>query len=249
MAARKGEGAIWKIIELLERHPEGLTSGEIRAKLHLAPEEQVHLDRRRRQVRRHYELIKDYKNGKWTYRLGEKRDKPILDRNVNQRVRAAVLARAYGRCQMCGRSIKTHGVTLVVDHKIPVEWNGPNDEHNLWALCEDCNQGKKAYFASHDQSVMRDVMGIRSVHMRIGELLKRSANKPVPSSLLELVANQEDWRKRTRELRDLGWKIEASRKRLPSGKVESYYTLRHFTAWPDDPTSWIRRFERQRSSK
>jgi hypothetical protein len=36
-----------KIVELLRQNPEGLTSGQIRAKLNIAPDEQAQLDRRR----------------------------------------------------------------------------------------------------------------------------------------------------------------------------------------------------------
>jgi hypothetical protein len=87
----------------------------------------------------------------------------------------------------------------------------------------------------------------KSIHVRIGELLKRNVGKPVPSPLIELVAGQEDWKKRTRELRYLGWEIEATRRKLESGKVESYYTLHRFNAWPEDPSGWIREFERKRA--
>jgi hypothetical protein len=241
-------GAIHRqIIELLQRHPEGLTSGQIRAKLNIAPDEQAQLDRRRRDLRKWYILEKRQTGKDWVYIFKGKREGPVLERGVNIRVRAAVLGRAHGRCQMCGRSVAQHGVVLVVDHKIPVDWGGSNEEENLWAICEDCNAGKKAYFASQYQDLMRGVMGHKSVHVRIGELLKRNVRKAVPSPLIELVAGQEDWRKRTRELRYLGWEIEATRRKLESGKVESYYTLHKFVEWPEDPSGWIRDFEKKRA--
>jgi hypothetical protein len=43
----------------------------------------------------------------------------VLSSDVNIRVRAAVLGRAHGRCQMCGRTVAQNHVVLVVDHKIP----------------------------------------------------------------------------------------------------------------------------------
>jgi HNH endonuclease len=236
-----------KIVELLQQHPEGLTSGQIRAKLNIAADEQAQLDRRRRDLRKWYILEKRQSGNDWVYILKGERAEPVLERGVNIRVRAAVLGRAHGRCQMCGRTVAAHNVVLVVDHKIPVEWGGANEEDNLWAICEDCNAGKKAYFASQDQDLMRGVMLHKSIHVRIGELLKRNIGKPVPSPLIELVAGQEDWKKRTRELRYLGWEIEATRRKLESGKVESYYTLRSFKPWPDDPSGWIRDFERDRA--
>lgn len=236
-----------KIAELLRQHPEGLTSGQIRAKLNIAPDEQAQLDRRRRDLRKWFILEKRQAGSDWVYLLKGERKEAVLERGVNIRVRAAVLGRAHGRCQMCGRTVAEHGAVLVVDHKIPVDWGGSNEEENLWALCEDCNAGKKAYFASQDQDLMRGVMGHKSIHVRIGELLKRNLGKPVPSPLIELVAGQEDWKKRTRELRYLGWEIEATRRKLESGKVESYYTLHRSTAWPADPSGWIREFERKRA--
>lgn len=243
-------GAIHRrIAGLLREHPEGLTSGQIRAKLNIPADEQAQLDRRRRDLRKWYILEKRQAGVDWVYVLKGERTEPVLERGVNIRVRAAVLGRAHGRCQMCGRTVAQHGIVLVLDHKIPVDWGGSNEEDNLWALCDECNAGKKAFFASQDQELMRAVMGHQSVHVRIGELLKRNAGTPVPSPLIELVARQDDWKKRTRELRYLGWIIDATRRRLPSGKVESYYALRRSTPWPENPSAWIQEFERNRAAK
>jgi 5-methylcytosine-specific restriction endonuclease McrA len=239
-----------QMAELLRQNPDGLSSGQIRAKLGIAAEEQAQLDRRRRELRRWFVIEKVKKGNELVYRLVGEREKPIWADNVGLRLRASVLGRAHGRCQMCGRTVQAHGIALVVDHKIPKDWGGSStDEDNLWALCEDCNAGKKSHFSSQNQGVMRAVMHHKSVHVRIGELLKLNLKKPIPSALIELVAGQEDWRKRTRELRYLGWEIEATRKKLPSGKVESYYTLNKFTDWPDDPSSWIRDYERKRAQR
>jgi len=75
---------------------------------------------------------------------------------------------------MCGETVARHGITLVVDHKKPREWGGTNDVENLWAICERCNSGKKAYFSSLDVNaeIMKAAMSHDSVHVRIGELLK-----------------------------------------------------------------------------
>ena len=231
----------------MRQHPEGLTSGQIRAKLKLAADEQAQLDRRRRDLRTWYILEKRQSGNEWAYTIKGERKTPVLERGVGIRLRAAVLGRAHGRCQMCGRTVVQHAAVLVVDHKVPVDWGGSNEDENLWAICEECNAGKKAYFASQDQDLMKGVMHHKSVHVRIGELLKRNVGKPVPSPLIELVAGQSEWRKRARELRYLGWEIKATRRKLESGKSESYYTLRKFSAWPDDPTGWIRDFEHDRA--
>ncbi len=67
---------------------------------------------------------------------------------VTEKLRASVLHAAHGRCEMCGRSIAEHAVVLQVDHKLPRDWGGTNSRENLWALCEQCNRGKKSYFSS-----------------------------------------------------------------------------------------------------
>jgi hypothetical protein len=148
---------------------------------------------------------------------------------------------------MCGRTINRHGITLVVDHRIPIDWGGTNDPSNLWAICEECNAGKKHHFASQDQELMRKVIHHESVHVRIGELLKVNAGKPVAGQMIEFVAGQDDWMKRTRELRYLGWVIAVSRSKNAAGKVQAFYTLKKHADWPRDPTGWIRRYERERA--
>ena len=237
-----------KMAELLQENPGGLTSGQLREGLGLDPAEQAQLDRRRRELRYWYEIDKKTAGGRTFYIMRGERKTPFETGGVSLRKKATTLAAAHGRCQMCGKTIERHGITLVVDHKIPRDWGGSNEEENLWAICEECNAGKKAHFASLDQTLMRRVMQHESVHMRIGELLKGSGGKMVTSDLIALVAGQDDWKKRTRELRYLGWRIEVSRKKLPSGRVRSAYTLRRFVDWPPDPSGWIRKY-RIRSSE
>jgi hypothetical protein len=61
-----------------------------------------------------------------------------------QRLRVKIIEEQNGECQMCGRSHKKHGITIHVDHIIPlsVDWSKRLDESNLQLLCEDCNLGK-----------------------------------------------------------------------------------------------------------
>ncbi len=151
---------------------------------------------------------------------------------------------------MCGRTIEKHGITLVVDHKIPREWGGKTEAENLWAICEECNQGKKNLFASVDSAEMRSAIKHDSVHVRIGELLKGAGvGEPVPSHMIDIVANQDEWRKRLRELRYLGWEITAMRTHLPGGRFQSSYRLDKFTEWPADPSGWIREYEQKRAER
>ena len=237
------------LAEILQEHPEGLTSGQLREKTGLGPTEQAQLDRRRRDLKTWYHIEKRMRAREVVYVFKGVRDVPLQAEAVNWRRRASALGRAHGRCQMCGRTVADHGVVLVVDHKIPRDWGGLNEDENLWAICEECNAGKKAHFASQDQELMRAVMSHKSVHMRIGELLKLNLGKPVSSGTIEFVANQEDWQKRTRELRYLGWEIDVSRESLPTGRVQSLYTLKQFPDWPADPSGWIRRYEQERAKK
>jgi hypothetical protein len=61
-----------------------------------------------------------------------------------KRLRAKVLEEQQGKCQLCGRTHREHGITLHVDHIVPIskDWNRRLDITNLQILCEDCNMGK-----------------------------------------------------------------------------------------------------------
>ena len=242
-------GMVARLVELLRQHPNGLTSGEMRATLQLRADEQAQLDRRRRDIRKWYKLESSQVGNRTVYRLGEPVEAANASGKISLKIRAEVLHIARGRCQMCGKTVAGDGIKLVVDHKIPQAWGGTDDPENLWAICEDCNHGKKNHFSSQDQGLMQRVMGHKSIHVRIGELLKQNLGKAVPSRLIEFVANQDDWKKRTRELRYLGWHIEAARTKSPSGRVLSSYMLHKFTEWPPDPTAWIRQYEKDRASR
>jgi len=99
---------------------------------------------------------------------------------------------------------------------------------------------------------MKKAIGHASVHVRIGELLKAvGVGNRTPSTLLEVVAGQDDWQKRLRELRYpvIGWEIETRGYKAPSGKKLVDYVLRSFKPWPEDPTGIVRRFEKERERK
>jgi len=149
---------------------------------------------------------------------------------------------------MCGRTIEKHGVSLVIDHKIPRDWGGTGDKDNLWAICEECNSGKKAHFASQDKGLMKKVMRIEDIHIRLGEVLKAFFKQPVPAYLLSFVGNQDDWKKRTRDLRYLNWKFHVDKKKI-DGKVRAFYVLDYYEEWPENPTKIIQEFERERAKR
>jgi hypothetical protein len=155
---------------------------------------------------------------------------------------------------MCGRTIENHDVALVVDHKLPRDWGGTNESGNLWAICEECNAGKKAFFSSLEinAKLMKELSSYKSVHVRIGELLKSvGIGNRTPSVLLGIVADQDDWQKRLRELRYpvIGWKIDKYLYRDSSGRKTVDYILRSYEQWPDDPSAKIRQFEERRKQR
>ena len=266
MSGKSKPGAIHlQIIEVMKRFPDGISGGQIREELEkegLDAGEHTHLDRRKRELKKWFvikrEIAASVVNGKkrrvTLYKFSGSRDEIVDEGQINQKVRAEVIRGARGRCQMCGRSVEKHGIALVVDHKKPREWGGTNEFDNLWAICEDCNAGKKAYFSSLnvDSELMKSVMAHSSVHMRIGELLKAvGVSARVSSQLIDIVADQDDWQKRLRELRYpvIGWVIDTKLYLTDSGKKQCDYILRSFKPWPQDPSGVIRQFEAERKRR
>jgi len=186
--AKSKPGAIHqRIVAVMKRFPNGITGGQIRQELEhegLRPEDQTHLDRRKRDLKKWFVIQTtegtQVVNGKprkvaiYKY-IGERAD--VSDEgDINIRVKAEVLHAAHGRCQMCGKTVVEDEIKLVVDHKKPRAWGGTNDRENLWAICEGCNAGKKAYFNSLDvdSEFMKKVTADESVHVRIGQHTERN---------------------------------------------------------------------------
>ena len=266
MASKSKPGKIHlRIVEVMKKFPDGISGGQIRQELEregLEPGDQTHLDRRKRDLPKWFVIRKDVsriiingKNRKVTlYKYAGVRSNVVDEGQISIRERAEVVHGAHGRCQMCGKSVERHGITLVVDHKKPRDWGGTNDRDNLWAICEDCNAGKKAYFSSLHvgAGLMKRVMAHNSVHVRIGELLKAvGVGNRTSSQLIDVVADQDDWQKRLRELRYpvIGWEIDTKLYRAASGRKQCDYILRSFKAWPDDASGVIRRFENERKKR
>jgi len=222
----------------------------MRASLRIPAEEQTQFGRRRRDLHYYYRIDKKRIGPKTVYIYRGALKVPRDATPTNPRVRALVLHEAHGRCGMCGRTVEKHKVALVVDHKIPRAWGGSSEPENLWAICEECNHGKKNLFASIDSAAMREAIAHKSVHVRIGELLKGfGIGKPVPSHMIDIVAGQDEWRKRLRELRYLGWVIRASRAKVAGRRFRSAYRVEKFTEWPSDPSGWIREYEQNRAKR
>jgi 5-methylcytosine-specific restriction endonuclease McrA len=239
-----------QIIALLKEHPEGLSEPEMRDALGLESGEQIHFGRRRRQLYAYHRISQKRIGTKVVYVYDGPREQP-LDEPANDKLRAQALHAAHGRCGMCGKTISDDGIKLVVDHRTPLEWGGKSVPENLWAICAQCNQGKKNFFESVDSPAMRAAMQNESVHVRIGEFLKgMGVGVTVPSYMIDVVADQDEWRKRLRELRYLRWVIKASRKKSDtSRRFQSAYTLMKFTDWPPDPTGWIQKYEQDRKRR
>ena len=220
-----------------------LTEIELREQFEEVNEPQSQLGRRKRDIYDHFQVEKVRTKGErapryvLVGRLLEPRDKKAA---ISARVRAEVLR--LGRCAMCGASPRTEDVRLEVDHKIPMDWGGsPTDPDNLQPLCSECNRGKKAYFATFDEhgALIAAACAHSEVHRRIGEMLLAASPDEVRADVVEMVANwgdqQDDWKKRTRELREIGWDYEIKKRTDSDGRRRSYYRLTRSASWPEEP--------------
>lgn len=238
---------------LFERRDDPPTQVEIDA--HLAELTGERHSQRGRRVRQLYPFFWIDKTPGRRPRYVLSAGKPIVPDGdkIDDAKRARVLQPA--RCAMCGRTPLEDGVKLVVDHKIPQEWGGTNADENLQPLCEQCNNGKKNHFKSYDPYVeqIRLAATYDEPQRRIGELLKAfGTTEWVRSDLLAIVANakeyQEDWQRRMRDLRFLGWDYEYKRK-TEDGRVRTYYRLRKSAPWPDNIIAAIRAEAAKRGKK
>lgn len=237
--------AIYRL--LYEHRDRPLTMLEIREMLGAEVGDQEQLDRRRRDLHTHFVIEKVGSGRDIRYRLTGVKELALSERGISEKDRAEVLR--PGRCAMCGKTPIEDGVRLQVDHRIPLDLGGTNEIDNLQPLCEECNRGKKNLFAEYSEhaELIKTAIGHSEPHRRIGELLKAFDGGWVRSDMLEMVAHaqqyQEDWQKRMRELRTLGWKIEVRRER-DERRVRTYYRASVVKPWPKRPIrAEIRRLE------
>lgn len=121
---------------------------------------------------------------------------------ISQRVRYRILHRDGFRCKACGRG-PNNGVKLTVDHIIPVDWGGGNEELNLQTLCMECNEGKKAWIAGTPSQVMKQVLGRPTVESRIEALFDSFPNEDITSTMVQLVSKGAlDWQRALRRIRE-----------------------------------------------
>lgn len=163
---------------------------------------------------------------------------------MSLRRRAEVLSSQ--RCAMCGRTPLRDSVRLVVDHKIPQAWGGGNEPENLQPLCEECSVGKRDYFQTYDPFAdkIRKAITYDEPQRRIGELLLAFDGQWVRSDLLGIVASakeyQEDWQRRLRDLRFLGWDYTYEKRYNEGSRVWTYYRLTKSRPWPDNIATAIK---------
>lgn len=227
----KAARAIYRV--LYGRRDQITTSAELREQIGPEFGGQEQLGRRRRQLHLAFEFAND---GTGFQLLGLKPNARPQAAPISDKVRAQVLQPQ--RCAMCGRKPLDDGVKLVVDHKIPQDWGGGHEIENLQPLCEQCNGGKKNNFESFDAHADAIAAAIQyeEPHRRIGELLKAFGGGWVPGDLVSIVASsqqyQEDWQKRTRELRTIGWDIRTEKRYNEGARVRTYYRAAHWEPWP-----------------
>jgi len=228
------ERAIYSV--LFENQNKALSMADIRKELGLESGQQEHLNRRMRELYRVFNVERTKRGTETLYKLLSKKEEILNTENINKADRAWALRDK--RCLQCGKTPEEDGVKLHVDHKIPQNWGGTNSRDNLQALCAKCNEGKKNLYATYDTFAdkIKEAANYDEPHRRIGELLKAFNGKPVPSDLVEVVAKaktyQDDWQKRMRELRELGWQYSFTKKR-EGDRVRSYYILEHYEPWPE----------------
>jgi biotin operon repressor len=138
---------------------------------------------------------------------------------ISRKLRYAILQRDNSTCQRCGRTVKD-GITLEIDHKIPVDWGGTNEINNLWTLCNICNGGKKHFFDDFDADTMTEVMKEQSGYRRLVRFFELNPNKIIESLQLQVVSEIRDWTRTVRLIRkkenmNIQWVPE--RKELPQG--------------------------------
>jgi hypothetical protein len=169
---------------------------------------------------------------------------PASDLEISDRRRAEILLRQ--RCGQCGKTPLDDGVKLVVDYRVPPSWGGDSAPENLQPLCEQCRDGKRDYYKSFESmsAQIRAAIGHAEPQKRIGELMKALDMQWVRSDLIAIVASaqshQEDWHRRLRDLRFLGWDYEFEHRYDEGSRVTTYYRLLRSAPWPEHIPEAIR---------
>jgi len=252
LAALVGEGSLRLAYGLLFRrrsHPP--TEEEISFFLQTASAE-TPFSQVLRGLREYFDVAAVTLDGQLRYRLlgwaGIRSKSELVP--ISPRLRVQALAR--GGCGLCGRTPGQHDVVLEVGLRVPPDWGGTNDPENLWALCEECHTGWRQHlqtYAPYAEKISRAAR-YAEPQRRIGELLKAFGGDWVPSDLIGIVASaneyQEDYQRRIRDLRYLGWEYRQQKRYNEGARVKVYYRLVRSTQWPDNIRAAIANEERRR---
>ena len=217
-------------------------------------EDQSSTDRHLSELRRYFEIAEVSIGNEIRYQLEgwSATRPPNAGAAISLRRRAEVLAPQ--RCAQCGRKPLEDHVKLVVDYKVPLSWGGDSEPENLQPLCEECYAGKRDYFRSFESYAeqIRASIGYDEPQKRIGELLRAFDGRWVRSDLLGIVASaknfQEDWQRRMRDLRFLGWDYQHEKRYDEGPRVWTYYRLTKSTPWPTNISQAIRVEEAKRKT-
>lgn len=187
----------------------------------------------------HFEIARTTDNPPRYHLVGwQSADLDAVTQPISLRLRAEVLAPQ--RCAQCGRTPTDHAVVLSPAQKIPLSWGGTPDRHNLEPLCEDCAIGRQQYFEKWDHAAdkIRMAVDMDDPRQRLGELLRAMAPDWVRADLLEAVAcakeYQDDWPRRLRDLRFLGWDYEHENRKTELGRTWAWYRLKQSSDWPSN---------------
>ncbi len=140
------------------------------------------------------------------YRLRTREKKESHEREpISKKLRVKVLRRDNFRCVYCGKSPEEDGVKLQIDHKIPVSWGGKTKMENLQTLCEDCNLGKKNFYANYeDNDLIKEILKQTTGKARLKLIGTKITKKPLKPELIGTLAGIRDWPRTLRLLRDEG---------------------------------------------
>jgi len=108
-----------RIIEVLKQFPEGASGGQIRQELEkegLKPEEQTHLDRRKRDLKKWFviqkikisQVVAGKQRNVTLYKYAGRKKAVSDEGQVDSKTRAQVIPAAHGRCQMCEDSVDVY---------------------------------------------------------------------------------------------------------------------------------------------
>jgi HNH endonuclease len=119
---------------------------------------------------------------------------------ITFKTRYRIITRDHSKCRRCGATV-ADGARLVVDHIIPRDWGGSNEDTNLWTLCEQCNLGKQAWQSDIDAATMATILKEPSGRSRLRRFFELRVGQMVTKEELQIVAGITDYARRIRELR------------------------------------------------